>query len=55
MLKNILKLEGAQQLTAKEQKSINGSGIVCNGIDILICCPDGICACAPAGTPCMLT
>jgi hypothetical protein len=56
MLKNILKLEGAQQLTAKEQKSINGSGpIVCNGIDILICCPDGICGCAPAGTPCMLT
>jgi hypothetical protein len=26
MLKNILKLEGAQKLTKNEQKSINGSG-----------------------------
>jgi hypothetical protein len=55
MLKSILKLEGAQELTKKEQKSINGSGIVCQGIDILICCPDGQCGCAPVGTPCMLS
>ncbi|MCV9933667.1 hypothetical protein OIU80_15395 [Flavobacterium sp. LS1R47] len=57
MLKNILKLEGAQQLTTKEQKSISGAGSVpvCQRPDILICCPDGICACAPKGTPCMLT
>ncbi|WP_268848786.1 hypothetical protein [Flavobacterium aestivum] len=27
MLKNILKLKGAQQLTKKEQKNINGSGV----------------------------
>jgi hypothetical protein len=55
MLKSILKLEGAQELTKKEQKSISGAG-TCQGIDILICCPDtGICSCAPAGTPCMLS
>jgi hypothetical protein len=29
MLKNILKLEGAQKLTKNEQKSING-GIACS-------------------------
>ncbi|MCV9930052.1 hypothetical protein OIU83_20495 [Flavobacterium sp. LS1R49] len=57
MLKNILKLEGAQELTKKEQKSISGSAseLVCQRPDILICCPDtGLCGCAPKGTPCML-
>jgi hypothetical protein len=29
MLKNILKLEGAQKLSKNEQKSING-GLICN-------------------------
>jgi hypothetical protein len=55
MLKNILQLEGAQELTKNEQKSISGAG-VCQGIDILICCPDTeLCSCAPKGTPCMLS
>jgi hypothetical protein len=40
MLKNILKLEGTQKLTKKEQKSINGG---------LACRPDGSC---PKGTYC---
>ena len=31
MLKNILKLEGAQKLTNNEQKSINGGGYWCLG------------------------
>ncbi len=31
MLKNILNLEGAQQLSKKEQSSINGGGINCKG------------------------
>lgn len=54
MLKSILNLEGVQQLSKKEQKSINGSIKACQGIDILICCPDtGLCGCAPKGTPCM--
>jgi hypothetical protein len=41
MLKNILKLEGAQKLTRNEQKSING-GLACrsdNGS-----CPAGYCS-----------
>lgn len=29
MLKNILNLEGAQQLTKKEQKTINGGAVPC--------------------------
>lgn len=38
MLKNILNLEGAQQLSRSEQKLINGKG----GSDILACrCPNG--------------
>jgi hypothetical protein len=37
MLKNILNLEGAQELSKKEQKLINGKGG-----DILACrCPNG--------------
>ncbi|NRS89754.1 hypothetical protein HNQ02_002686 [Flavobacterium sp. 7E] len=31
MLKNILKLEGAQKLTKNEQKSISGGDISCPG------------------------
>ncbi|MEM0575432.1 hypothetical protein [Flavobacterium polysaccharolyticum] len=56
MLKNILKLKGAQELTKNEQKSISGAGLLtCFGHEIVICCPDSeICACAPIGTPCML-
>ena len=36
MLKNILKLEGAQELTKKEQLKIKGNG----GIAYIICCPE---------------
>lgn len=37
MLKNILKLQGAKELSKSEQKSINGKGG-----DLLAClCPDG--------------
>jgi hypothetical protein len=48
MLKNILKLEGAQKLTRNEQKSINGGGCV------ILCCPDTGCSCVPKGVACML-
>ena len=36
MLKNILKLDGAQELSKNEQTSINGGGGDC-GIDCWIC------------------
>lgn len=36
MLKNILKLEGAQELTKNEQLKIKGNG----GIEYIICCPE---------------
>ncbi len=39
MLQNILKLNGAQQLTRKEQKSILGAGVSCVGV----VCPPGQC------------
>ena len=52
MLKNILNLEGAQQLTKSEQKSINGGRIYCDAQHF---CPPGSCcsgnACWPYGTP----
>lgn len=59
MVKNILKLEGAQELTKVEQKSIRGAGLLrCFGHEIIICCPgpdsEEYCACAPKGTPCQL-
>lgn len=55
MLKNILKLKGAQELTKKEQKSINGAGPTsCQAGESIVCCPDqGICVCAPKNTICM--
>jgi hypothetical protein len=47
MLKNILNLDGAQELTRNEQKSINGGRRKCgwpnacpNGVP---CCDDGYC------------
>lgn len=56
MLKSILNLKGAKQLSKKEQKSIKGSGIpYCYGLEILICCPDGSCVCAMPGMECMLS
>ena len=57
MLKNILNLEGAQQLSKNEQQTINGGGIycrvqdygkVCNGLGH-ICCGTGLCL--PEGDP----
>ncbi|MCV9933665.1 hypothetical protein OIU80_15385 [Flavobacterium sp. LS1R47] len=48
MLKNILKLEGAQKLTSSEQKNING------GACVILCCPDVGCLCVPKGVACML-
>ena len=36
MLKNILKLKGAQKLTKKEQLNIKGNG----GIEFTVCCPE---------------
>ncbi|MCV9930053.1 hypothetical protein OIU83_20500 [Flavobacterium sp. LS1R49] len=53
MLKNILKLEGTQELTKKEQKSINGAGACPTGT-VTICCPDTGCVCAPKGSSCMV-
>ena len=42
MLKNILKLKGAQELTKVEQKSINGAGFRCKeeGCTTTTECPD---------------
>lgn len=40
MLKNILNLEGAQKLTKKEQKSINGGRMFCDETRL---CPTGQC------------
>jgi hypothetical protein len=48
MLKNILKLEGAQQLTKNEQKSISG-GLACRTDDGY--CPGASYCC---GTRCIL-
>ena len=55
MLKNILKLDGAQQLSKNEQKEINGGKINCaNNHNI---CPTGQCCktpgnyCGPIGGP----
>ena len=49
MLKNILKLDGAQQLSKNEQKSIKGGLINCaNNHDI---CPTGQC-CKTIGNTC---
>lgn len=42
MLKNILKLDGAQQLSKNEQKSINGGRAYCNN-GAGIYCPEGQC------------
>jgi hypothetical protein len=42
MLKNILKLEGAQKLTISEQKRINGGGEC-----VILCCPESGCLCVP--------
>ncbi|WP_165572100.1 hypothetical protein [Flavobacterium sp. KMS] len=54
MLSKILKLEGAQVLTQKEQKSINGGAATCQAGESIVCCPDqGICVCAPKNTICM--
>jgi len=36
MLKNILKLDGAKELTKNEQLKINGTG----GIEFTVCCPE---------------
>jgi hypothetical protein len=44
MLKNILKLEGAQKLTKNEQKSIKGSGRGGNP-----CCDPELSCCIPNG------
>lgn len=49
MLKNILKLKEAQQLTANEQKEINGGCIGCNIITCPVC-PDGTLPAYPTGT-----
>ena len=38
MLKNILNLEGAQQLSKNEQSSINGGKTYCAHIKTLNCC-----------------
>jgi hypothetical protein len=54
MLKNILKLDGAQQLSKKEQKEINGGKINCTSKSNN--CPAGQCCkvgnyCGPIGGP----
>lgn len=55
MLKNILNLEGAQQLSNNEQKAINGGRKACNfnlpnyGCGSNECCSGNICW--PYGTP----
>jgi hypothetical protein len=46
MLKNILKLNGAQELTKNEQKSINGGKIACDATHLCPtnqCCVKGVC------------
>lgn len=45
MLKNILKLDGAQLLSKNEQKEVNGGRRACSsGCGIKgICCADGYC------------
>ena len=54
MLKNILKLDGAQQLSKKEQKEINGSAPVwcgycqCGGGIIVYACGNGTTVCPNA-------
>ncbi|MCD0474466.1 MULTISPECIES: hypothetical protein [unclassified Flavobacterium] len=54
MLKSILKLKGAQVLTANEQKSINGGAKTCQAGESIVCCPNqNICVCAPPNTVCM--
>ncbi len=42
MLKQILNLKGAQQLSKNEQQSINGGGYDCNGAPG-VHCTDGYC------------
>jgi hypothetical protein len=55
MLKNILNLDGAQQLSKNEQKEINGGRKACNnnlpnaGCGPNECCSVGICK--PFGAP----
>jgi hypothetical protein len=58
MLKNILKLEGAQKLTKNEQKSINGGAIipVCPSGSSARLCPDTTeYICLKKGEVCMLS
>jgi hypothetical protein len=43
MLKNILKLDGAQQLSKKEQKTINGGAFSCGMEGDLPCRPGYYC------------
>jgi hypothetical protein len=50
MLKNILNLKGAQQLSNNEQKEING-GAPGNGVIICPQCADGTPPAYPTGTP----
>ncbi|MCF6306340.1 MAG: hypothetical protein L3J09_00110 [Flavobacteriaceae bacterium] len=54
MLKNILKLEGAQQLSKKEQQSISGGGTVCYGGLPGVHCSNGYCCgyCTGPGNTC---
>jgi hypothetical protein len=57
MLKNILKLEGAQKLTRNEQKSINGGAIipVCPSGSYPRLCPETtVYVCMKKGDSCML-
>ncbi|WP_445456748.1 hypothetical protein [Flavobacterium sp. HNIBRBA15423] len=55
MKKSILNLQGAQELSKKEQKSVNGGRRACNlnlpnaGCGSNECCSKGICY--PYGTP----
>ena len=49
MLKNILNIEGAQQLSKNEQQSINGGGYDCDNLPG-VHCSDGYC-CGSCGGP----
>jgi hypothetical protein len=48
MLKNILNLDGAQQLSKSEQKTINGGKIACWGTTNTSC-PSGYCCSGEPG------
>ena len=52
MLKNILNLKGAQQLSKKEQQNINGGGIPNCSLWMAACAPGTWCINTPQGPTC---